>query len=261
MRTATIATAPITTAASATTLPTTLEFTWRSPLRKHAAPYRASRLIAARIRSRQLGTVSCNARRTPNWRGYMRDNLRSTNGRRRHLHATRPREPGAIRRAAPRARRVDARAEPDPAAAGPAGAHPPPRAPGGGLPRTRGDADPRDRGRGALALPRRAPPRRAAGPPSPPQPRLRALRDPRPRRRRAPPGPRRHRLRDVGRHPRPATAGDPAAAGPGLRDARGGIRTHMSVRTAGFKPAAYLQVPPPGRASRTVACGLRRCER
>ena len=46
--------------------------------------------------------------------------------------------PRTLRRAAPRARRQHVRDEPDRPAAAPAGPHPPPRAPGGGLPRARG---------------------------------------------------------------------------------------------------------------------------
>ena len=60
--------------------------------------------------------------------------------------------------------------EPDPAAARAGRPHPPPRAPGGGLPRARGRAVAVRRGRGARARPGRARARRAERPPPARQP-------------------------------------------------------------------------------------------
>src|SRR3954470_683745 len=65
---ATIATAPMTTATSATILPTILEFSNLSPLRAAVSPPLGPRLIPARTTWRQIRTAVCNAAGRPNLR-------------------------------------------------------------------------------------------------------------------------------------------------------------------------------------------------
>ena len=106
----------------------------------------------------------------------------------------------------------------------PAQPDPPPRAPGGGLRRARGDAlarhgpdDERTLERGE----RRA--RRPGRAPAAHEPGRRAARRPRHRRRRAARGARRRGLRGVGGRGGPLAAGGPAAAGPAERAMPGGL--------------------------------------